>query len=111
VKRAIAKSVWAEIKTAFATGSVSLRELARQMNIPEGTILARAKREGWTREIQNAKALAKREDAAAAVTATEAVAITMQQRAERATLSAWRACLKRLSITSKQWAAPKSSTP
>ena len=53
------------------------------MNIPEGTVLARAKREGWTREIQNAKALVKREDSAPAVTATEAVAITMQQRGER----------------------------
>jgi hypothetical protein len=46
-------------------------------------VLARAKREGWTREIQNAKALVKREDASPAVTATEAVAITMQQRGER----------------------------
>jgi hypothetical protein len=53
------------------------------MGIPEGTVLARAKREGWTREIQNAKALAKREGASPAVTATEAVAITMQQRGER----------------------------
>ena len=53
------------------------------MGLPEGTVLARAKREGWTREIQNAKALAKREDSAPAVTATKAVAITMQQRGER----------------------------
>src|SRR6266404_9076318 len=53
------------------------------MNIPEGTVLARAKRESWTREIQNAKALVKREDASPAVTATEAVAITMQRRGER----------------------------
>ena len=53
------------------------------MGIPEGTALSRAKREGWTREIQNAKALAKREDSGPAVTATEAVAITMQQRGER----------------------------
>jgi len=53
------------------------------MGLSEGTVLARAKREGWTREIQNAKALAKREDSAPAVTATKAVAITMQQRGER----------------------------
>jgi hypothetical protein len=83
VRRTITKSTWAEIKTAFATGSVSLRELARQMNIPEGTILARAKREGWTREIQNAKALMKREDTPLAVTPVEAVAMSMQQRGER----------------------------
>jgi hypothetical protein len=53
------------------------------MGIPEGTILSRAKREGWTRQIESSKALAKREDASPGVTATEAVAITMQQRGER----------------------------
>jgi hypothetical protein len=82
VRRTITNATWAEMKTAFATGSVSLRELARQMNIPEGTVLAHAKREGWTRQIESAKALTKREDAHV-VTATEAVAITMQQRGER----------------------------
>ena len=46
-------------------------------------MLARAKREGWTREIQNAKALAKREDAPLAVTPVEAVAMSLQQRGER----------------------------
>jgi hypothetical protein len=71
-----------QIKTAYASG-IGLREIARNMGIPEGTVLARAKREGWTREIQNAKALAKREHSAPAVTATEAVAISMQQRGER----------------------------
>ena len=59
-----------------------LREIARNMGIPEDTVLARAKREGWTREIQNAKALAKREDAVS-VTPLEAVALSMQQRGER----------------------------
>jgi hypothetical protein len=83
VRRTIPKSTWTEIKTAFATGSISLRELARQMNIPEGTILARAKRDGWTRQIQNAKALAKREESLPAVTPVEAVAMSMQQRGER----------------------------
>ena len=46
-----------QIKTAYASG-IGLREIARNMGIPEGTVLARAQREGWTREIQNAKALA-----------------------------------------------------
>ena len=67
VRRTITKSTWAEIHTAYASG-IGLREIARNMGIPEGTVLARAKREGWTREIQNAKALAKREDAPLAVT-------------------------------------------
>jgi len=53
------------------------------MGIPEGTVLARAKREGWTREIKNAKALLKRENPALAVTPVKAIAITMQQRGER----------------------------
>ena len=77
MRRKIANGIWEQVKTAFATGSVSLRELARQMNIPEGTILARAKREGWTREIQNAKALVKREDASPAVTPVQAVAASI----------------------------------
>jgi len=82
VRRTISNATWAEIRTAYASG-IGLREIARNMGIPEGTVLARAKREGWRREIQNAKALVKRENAALTVTATEAVAITMQQRGER----------------------------
>jgi hypothetical protein len=41
-----------------------------------------ARREGWTRQIQSAKALAKREDALTA-TPIEAVAMSMRERAER----------------------------
>jgi len=48
-----------------------------------GTVLARAKREGWSRKIQSAKTLAKREDAAPIVSPSEAAAISMQQRGER----------------------------
>ena len=72
---------WAEIRTAYASG-IGLRELARNMSIPEGTVLARAKREGWTREIQNAKALVTRDDALA-VTPVEAVAATLAERGQR----------------------------
>lgn len=82
VRRIIAKSTWAEIRTAYASG-IGLREIARNMGIPEGTVLSRAKREGWTQQIQSAKALAKREDSALAVTPVEAVAMSMQQRGER----------------------------
>jgi hypothetical protein len=31
---------------------IGLREIARKMNIPEGTVLAHAKRHGWTQQIQ-----------------------------------------------------------
>jgi hypothetical protein len=73
---------WEQIKTAYASG-IGLREIARSMDISEGTVLSRAKREGWTQQIQSAKALAKREDSALAVTPVEAVAMSMQQRGER----------------------------
>jgi len=82
VRLTIAKSTWAEIRTAYASG-IGLREIARNMNIPEGTVLARAKREGWTREIQNAKALAECENSALAVTPVEAVAATLAERGQR----------------------------
>jgi hypothetical protein len=82
VRRIIPKATWAEIRTAYASG-IGLREIARSIGIPEGTVLARAKREGWTREIQNAKALVKREDTSPAVTPVQAVAASMQQRGER----------------------------
>jgi len=82
VRSRISPERWEQIKTAHASG-IGLREIARNMGIPEGTVLARAKREGWTREIQSAKALAKREDASPAVTPVQAVAVSMQQRGER----------------------------
>ena len=52
----IANSTWAEIRVAHASG-LGLRELARTMKIPPGTVLARAKHEGWTQQIREAKAL------------------------------------------------------
>jgi hypothetical protein len=82
VRSRVSADGWQQVKTAYASG-IGLREIARNMDIPEGTVLARAKREGWSQQIESAKALAKREDSAPAVTATEAVAITMQQRGER----------------------------
>jgi hypothetical protein len=78
----ISADIWQQVKTAYASG-IGLREIARNMSIPEGTVLARAKREGWTQQIQSIKALAKREDTSPSV--TEAVAVTMQQRGERHT--------------------------
>jgi len=74
-----------QIKTAYASG-IGLREIARNMGIPEGTVLSRAKREGWTREIQSAKALAKREDSAPAVTPVEAVVRTLSKRKDKSAL-------------------------
>jgi len=81
VRRTISKWTWAEIRTAYASG-IGLREIARNLGISEGTVLAHAKREGWSQKIRSAKALAKREDAVLA-TPVQAAAMTMQQRGER----------------------------
>ena len=58
----IINETWEQMKTAYANG-IGVREIARNMSLPEGTVLARAKRQGWTRQLQSAKRLAKREDA------------------------------------------------
>jgi hypothetical protein len=73
---------WQQIKTAYASG-FPLREIARNMGVPEGTALARAKRKGWTQEIENAKAVARREDKPSTVSPVEAVAMSIQKRGER----------------------------
>ena len=72
--------MWEQIKTAFASG-IGLRELARNMGIPSGTILARASREGWTRQIEWAKSAVKPADAI--VPAFTAATQTLQARADR----------------------------
>ena len=63
-----------------------MREIARNMDIPEGTVLARAKREGWSKQISDAKSLAKRDDTALAVTPMEAVAFTLNERKDKTKL-------------------------
>jgi hypothetical protein len=54
VRSRISSERWEQIKTAYAAG-IGLREIARKMNIPEGTVLVHAKRHGWTQQIQVAK--------------------------------------------------------
>ena len=51
MRRKITNEAWEQIKTGYAAG-VGLREIARKMNIPEGTVLAHAKRHGWTQQIE-----------------------------------------------------------
>ena len=82
MRKRLTRFEWAEIRTAYASG-IGLRELGRNMGIPAGTILARAKRESWSKQIQSAKALAKRDYTSTAVTPFEAVSASIQQRGER----------------------------
>src|SRR5215475_14014143 len=51
MRRKIPNETWEQIKTGHAAG-VGLREIARKMNIPQGTVLAHAKRHGWSQQIQ-----------------------------------------------------------
>jgi hypothetical protein len=51
MRRKITNETWEQIKTGYAAG-VGLREIARKIGIPEGTVLAHAKRHGWTQQIQ-----------------------------------------------------------
>jgi hypothetical protein len=88
--RCISPSTWAEIRTAYASG-LGLRQLARNMNIPAGTVLARSKREGWTQQIATAKLIERPElarelaksDAINAITPMQSAALTMHRRAVR----------------------------
>ncbi len=76
------ESTWREIRTAHASGC-PLRELARNMGIPAGTILARSKRENWTRRNAEAKALVPASPAGAAITAMQSAAMSLEARAQR----------------------------
>jgi hypothetical protein len=51
MRRKITNETWEQIKTAYAAG-IGLREIARKLNVPEGTVLAHAKRHGWTQQLQ-----------------------------------------------------------
>ena len=78
-----------QVETAYASG-IGLREIARNMNIPEGTVLAHAKREGWTQQIESAKALVKRDDTTSAVAPFQAVAATLGELGEATRIAAAR---------------------
>lgn len=77
----IPAETWEQAKTAFASG-IGLRELARRMSIPEGTMLARASREHWTRRIEAATSLAQPVERAI-VSACDAAAAMMHERGAR----------------------------
>lgn len=51
IRSRISSERWEQIKVAYVSG-IGLREIARKMNIPQGTVLAHAKRHGWTQQIQ-----------------------------------------------------------
>ena len=82
--RRLPESTWAEIRTAYAAG-IGLREMARKLGIPAGTVLARANREHWTGQIQQARTLATSEmqSDAISVSMMQSAALTMAERGQR----------------------------
>lgn len=81
-RRTISAETWDQMKVAYASG-LGLREIARNMDFPAGTVLARAKRERWTQQIQTAKIAAAHSTSSIAITPMQSVAVSMQHRAER----------------------------
>ena len=79
----IPTQTWEQVKIAYAAGA-GLRELARKMNIPEGTVLAHAKRKGWTRQIQAAKQQSVVQSNA--IMPFEALAATLNERKDKSRL-------------------------
>jgi IS30 family transposase len=51
MRRKITNETWEQIKTAYAAG-INRREIARKMNISEGTVTAHATRHRWSQQIQ-----------------------------------------------------------
>jgi hypothetical protein len=82
MSRRLSRQEWDQLRTAFAAGA-GLRELARNMEVSENTVLSRARREKWSAQIEAAKALHSTDSNA--LTPLHSATITMQQRAERYT--------------------------
>jgi hypothetical protein len=83
-QRRISKETWEQLKISYIAGA-GLREIARRMNIPEGTVLAHAKRKGWTQQVQTAKQAAQptKENA---IMPFEALATTLNERKDKSRL-------------------------
>ncbi|MBA3833863.1 MAG: hypothetical protein H0X34_18615 [Chthoniobacterales bacterium] len=81
MRRTITEETWKQIDVAIAAG-IGLREVARNLGIPPGTVLAHAKRKGLSQQIQAAKCAAQSQQSVA-ITPLQSVAVTMQQRGER----------------------------
>jgi len=85
VRNRISSERWGQVKTAYASG-IALREIARNMGISQGTVLAHAKRKGWTQQIEAANQDAKPMQSNTAITPFEALAITLNERKDESRL-------------------------
>jgi hypothetical protein len=82
----VSEEIWEQACIALASGSIGLRKLARKPDIPQGTMLARAHREGWSKMIKAANQLTGGEQSLAITpTVLQSVVSNMRDRAERYT--------------------------
>src|SRR5690242_4301744 len=84
MRRKITDEVWKQVEVAIASG-IGAREVARNMGLSEGTVLAHLKRKAISKQIQTAKAVATRLRRSAEITPFESAAVSMQQRGEQYT--------------------------
>jgi uncharacterized protein YjcR len=77
----LSRDTWEQIKAGYAAG-IGLGEIARKMKVSEGTVLARAKRERWTQQIEAAKHAAALTQSNA-ITPMQSIAAVMQERGQR----------------------------
>jgi hypothetical protein len=97
VRNRISSERWEQIKVAYVSG-IGLREIARKMKIPEGTVLAHAKRHGWTQQIQ----VATRE---LSVMQSDAIAITPVQSVPQSIASILGECRERTKLSLAKYSA------
>ena len=71
--------------TDSGAAGAGLREIARRMSIPEGTVLAHAKRKGWTQQIQ-AATQGINPMHSNAITPIQALATTLNERKDKSRL-------------------------
>jgi hypothetical protein len=85
IRSRISPERWDQIKVAHVSG-IGLREIARKMHIPQGTVLAHAKRHGWTQQIQ--VATRQQSDAITPVQSVpQSIAAILSERKERTRLA------------------------
>src|SRR5215831_2351655 len=98
MRRKITNDIWEQVKTCLCIRHRFTRDRT-QHGIPPGAILSRAQREGWTQQIQSAKALVKREDTTPAVAPFQAVAATLSELGETTRIAAARVHHRALTYT------------
>src|SRR5262249_52360239 len=82
MRRQIPDQTWVQIDLAVAAG-IGPREIARNMGLPAGTVLAHVSRKKLSQQIQTAKATARPAPSQKEITALESVEKSIQERGQK----------------------------